>query len=453
MCASLLIKGGRIIDPAGERDIVGDVLVVNGRIARVGPVGDDRPMINEGQTGVENQIGDGAAAFEIIDAGGKLVVPGLIDMHVHLREPGLEAKETIATGTAAAARGGFASVACMPNTKPVVDNQTVVEFIRTRAAQTGLVNVFPIGAITKGSEGKELAEIGDMAANGIVAISDDGKPVANAEIMRLALEYAKMFGLTVISHCEDPNLANEGVMHEGYQSTVLGLKGIPEAAEEIMVAREVLLSEQTGCPVHIAHVSTAGSVRIVREAKARGVKVTAEATPHHFTLTDEAVRGYNTATKVNPPLRTAADVEAIKAGLKDGTIDVIATDHAPHAPEEKDVEYIYAPFGMVGLETALPLVLEQLVRPGVLTLTEAIAKLTINPARILGLDKEAPGLAKGRLIPGADADITIIDPEAEEVLEAAAMAGKSKNTPFLGRRLQGLAAATIVGGKVVYQRG
>ena len=434
MPGSLLIKGGRIIDPAGGLDMAGDILVEDGKIVRVAK--EIKP---------ENSM-------EVIHAAGKLVVPGLIDMHVHLREPGLEAKETIATGTRAAARGGFTSVACMPNTKPVVDNQAVVEFIKARAAQTGVVNVFPIGNITKGSEGKELAEIGDMQGAGIVALSDDGRPVPNAEVMRLAMQYARMFDLTIISHCEDPDLAAEGVMHEGYWSTVLGLKGIPSAAEEVMVARDIILAELTGCPVHIAHVSTAGSVRIIREAKARGVQVTAEAAPHHFTLTHEAVQGYNTNTKVNPPLRTAEDVEAVKEGLKDGAIDVIATDHAPHAPEEKDVEYAYAPFGMVGLETAVPLVFRELVAPGVLSLNDAIAKLTVNPARILGLNQETPGLNKGRLAQGADADITVIDPEATEVLKAKNMAGKSKNTPFLGWELKGLPVVTIVGGQVVSTR-
>jgi dihydroorotase len=434
MPGSLLIKGGRIIDPAGAMDVVGDVLVEAGIITQLGP------QLKQTTT------------MEVIDATGKLVVPGLIDMHVHLREPGLEAKETIASGTRAAARGGFTSVACMPNTIPPVDNQAVVEFIKTRAAQTGVVNVFPIGNITKGAQGKELAEIGDMKQVGIVALSDDGKPVVSGEIMLLAMEYAKMFGLTIISHCEDPDLAADGVMHEGYWSTVLGLKGIPAAAEEVMVARDIILAEKSGCPVHIAHVSTAGSVRLLREAKARGVQVTAEATPHHFTLTHEAVQEYNTNTKVNPPLRTPEDVAAIKAGLQDGTIEVIATDHAPHAPEEKDVEFAYAPFGLVGLETALPLVIRELVEPGILSLSAAIAKLTINPARILGLNQNTPGLNKGQLTPGADADITIIDPEATEVLASSNMAGKSKNTPFLGWQLQGLPVATIVGGKVVYSR-
>ncbi len=438
MPAKLLIKQGRIIDPANGVDMLGDVLVEAGKIVQIA-----------GQIDLPSGK---ASDIEVIEAQGKLVVPGLIDMHVHLREPGLEAKETIATGTRAAARGGFTSVACMPNTKPVVDNQVVVEFIKARAAQTGVVNVFPIGNITKGSEGKEIAEIGDMFAAGVVALSDDGKPVPNSEVMRCAMEYAQMFPLTIISHCEDQALASDGVMHEGYWSTVLGLKGIPAAAEEVMVARDIILAELTGCAVHIAHVSTAGSVRLVKEAKARGVKVTAEAAPHHFTLTHAVVQDYDTNTKVNPPLRAEEDVAAIKQGLQEGTIEVIATDHAPHTPEEKDVEYMYAPFGIVGLETAVPLVLEQLVEPGLLSINEAIAKLTVNPARILGLQQNIPGRNKGHLGPGADADITIIDPEATEILEAANMAGKSKNTPFLGRLLKGLPVVTIVGGKVVSRR-
>ncbi|HWI55303.1 MAG TPA: dihydroorotase, partial [Desulfobacteria bacterium] len=343
----LLIRGGRVIDPANEFSDIADVLVENGKIKDIG-------------------LNLNAAEAEIIDAGGKLVVPGLIDMHVHLREPGLEAKETIATGTRAAAMGGFTGVACMPNTKPVIDNQALVEFIKSRAASAGVVNVFPIGAITKGSDGNELAEIGDMKMAGAAAISDDGHPVMNAQLMRLAMQYAKMFDMTVVSHCEDINLVADGVMNEGYYSTIFGLKGINRLAEELMVAREIMLAELTGARVHIAHISTAGSVELVRQAKRKGLKVTAEATPHHFSLTDEAVGSYDTNTKVNPPLRGEDDVKAVKEGLRDGTIDVIATDHAPHAQEEKDVEYNYAPFGMVGLETAVGLAFRELVEPGIL---------------------------------------------------------------------------------------
>ncbi len=419
----LLVKGGRVIDPANNFSQAADVLIEGAKIAAVG----------------KDLKADGA---EVIDARGRLVLPGLIDMHVHLRDPGLEAQETIATGTRAAAMGGFTSVACMPNTKPVVDNQALVEYIRSRSKSEGAVNVFPIGAITKGSEGNGLAEIGDMKGAGAVAVSDDGRPVMNAQIMRLAMEYAKMFDLPVISHCEDINLAAEGVMNEGYYSTVYGLKGITRAAEEVMVMRDIMLAELTGARVHIAHISTAGSVELVRAAKKKGINVTAEATPHHFSLTDEAVGSYDTATKVNPPLRGADDVKAVKEGLRDGAIDVIATDHAPHTVEEKDVEYNYAPFGMVGLETAVGLAFRELVAPGILTEEELVRKMSVNPARILGL-------AKGTLVVGADADITVVDPALQEKVDADRFASKGKNSPFNGWELTGLPVATIVGGRVV----
>lgn len=419
----LLVKGGKVIDPANGLAGNADILIENGKIAAVGA---KLPK-------------DGA---EVIDAANKLVLPGLIDMHVHLREPGLEAKETIASGTRAAAMGGFTSVACMPNTKPIVDNQALVEFIKSRAAAEGTVNVFPIGAITKGSEGQELAEIGDMRMAGAAAVSDDGRPVMNAQVMRLAMEYAKMFDIPVISHCEDINLVADGVMHEGYYSTIYGLKGISRLAEEAMVARDIMLAELTGARLHLAHISTAGSVDLVRMAKSRGVQVTAEATPHHVTLTDEAVGGYDTATKVNPPLRGAADVEAIKEGLRDGTIDVIATDHAPHTVEEKDVEYNYAPFGMVGLETAVGLAFKELIGPGLISIEELVKKMSCNPARILGLNK-------GHLGVGGDADITVIDPGRSEVVDIQKFASKGKNSPFAGWELTGMAVATIVGGKIV----
>ncbi len=419
----LLVKGGTVIDPANKLYQVADIFVSNGKISAVGQ--DIR------------EIG-----AEVINAKGKLVMPGLIDMHVHLREPGLEAKETIATGTRAAAMGGFTGVACMPNTKPVVDNRALVEFVKTRAESGGVVNVYPIGAITKCSEGAELAEIGDMKQAGAVAVSDDGHPVMNAQVMRLAMQYARMFDLPVISHCEDLNLVAEGVMHEGYYSTVYGLKGITPAAEEIMVARDIMLAELTGARVHIAHVSTAGSVELIRMAKKKGIKVTAEATPHHFTLTDEAVGGYDTSTKVNPPLRDAVDVRAVKEGLRDGTIDVIATDHAPHTSEEKDVEYNYAPFGMVGLETAVGLAFKELVAPGILSVEELVRKMSCNPARILCLDK-------GRLDIGADADITIVDPELKETVDVNKFVSKGKNSPFDGWELSGLPVVTIVGGRIV----
>jgi len=425
--SSLLLKGGLVIDPLAGEMAPADVLVVDGRIAAVGR-----------EQAVEAEC--------VVDVSGKLVAPGLIDMHVHLREPGYEARETIATGTAAAARGGFTSVACMPNTDPVADDPAVIGYIRAKARAEGMVNVFPIGAVTRESKGEMLTEMAALKEAGAVALSDDGRPVAAAAVMRRAMQYAGMVGLPIISHCEEPTLSAGGAMHEGYMSTVLGLPGIPALAEEIMVARDIMLAEETGCPLHIAHVSTAGSVRLIREAKARGVPVTAEATPHHFTLTDRAVAGYDTATKVNPPLRTEADVAAVRQALADGTIDVIATDHAPYTLEEKDVEYSRAPFGLVGLETAVGLVWTELVAAGLLTPVEAVRRMTINPARILGIPR-------GTLEPGAAADITVIDPEKEAVVDPARFASKGRNTPFAGRLLKGLPVLTIVAGRVVYDAG
>ncbi len=423
----LVIRGGWIIDPAQQINKKADILLAEGKIAAIGE-------------------GLSAADAQVIDATGKYVVPGLIDMHVHLRDPGLEAKEDIYTGTRAAAMGGFTSVACMPNTRPVIDNISGIGYVQNRAQSAGAVNVYPIGAITKGSEGKELAEIGDMVQAGAVAVSDDGKPVSNAQVMRLAFEYAKMFDIPVIAHSEDLYLAEGGQMHEGYVSTVLGLKGIPAAAEEVMIARDCLLAEYTGGRLHVAHVSTAGAVEIIRRAKARGVKVTAEVTPHHLTLTDEAVRGFDTNTKVNPPLRGTADIAALIAGLKDGTLDSIATDHAPHAFEEKDVEYRYAPFGISGLETAVPLVLQALVHSGEMKLEEVVAAMTLQPARILGLDK-------GTLETGKDADVTILDPAFEHTLDPQRFVSKGKNSPYGGRQVKGRVVATIVAGEVVMQEG
>jgi dihydroorotase len=419
---NILIKNGHVIDPANKVDEKLDILLSDGKIARLGKPG--------------SIPADGA---QVVEASGKLVVPGLIDMHVHLREPGFEYKETIKTGMAAAKAGGFTSVCSMPNTNPVNDNRSVTEFILSEA-HDALARVFPIGAITKGSKGEELAEMAELHSAGCVAVSDDGKPVMSAAIMRRAMEYSKIFDMPVISHCEECTLTDKGVMNEGFVSTELGLRGIPAAAEEVMVARDIALAGLTGCRVHIAHVSTAGSVRMVREAKARGVKITAETCPHYFTLTDEAVRGYNTMAKMNPPLRTAEDVAAIKQGLKDGTLDVIATDHAPHAMDEKSVEFDYAPFGIVGLETAVGLVFK-LVHEGVLSMTEAVRKLSFNPASILKINK-------GTLSVGADADITIIDPDVEWTVDSSQFKSKSRNTPFDGWKLKGRAVRTIVGGRL-----
>jgi dihydroorotase len=419
---NILIKNGHVIDPANKVDEKLDVLVTDGKIAKLG-----KP----------DSFSDNSA--RVIDASGKLVVPGLIDMHVHLREPGFEYKETIATGTAAAKAGGFTSVCCMPNTNPVNDNRSVTEFILAQARSSS-ARVFPIGAITKGSRGEELTEMAELYTAGCFAVSDDGKPVMNAAIMRRAMEYSKIFDLLVISHCEDSSLSDKGVMNEGVVSTELGLRGIPRSAEDVMTGRDISLAELTGCRLHIAHVSTADSVRMVRDAKSRAVKVTAETCPHYFSLTEQAVRGYNTMAKMNPPLRTADDVAAIKQGLKDGTIDVIATDHAPHALDEKSGEFDYAPFGVVGLETALGLTL-RLVDEGALSLSEAVRKLTNNPASILKI-------GKGTLTVGSDADITIVDPNIEWTVDASQFKSKSKNTPFNGWKLKGRAVETIVGGRI-----
>lgn len=424
----LLIRGGSLVDPLAGTVAPADILVENGLIARVG-----------------RGIGSSDEGTEIIEAGGKIVSPGFIDMHVHLREPGFEAKENIETGCRAAVKGGFTALACMPNTSPVADNSTVIGYIANRAREVGLARVYPIGAITRGSRGEELAEMWDMKNAGAIAVSDDGRPVADARLMRRAMQYAGMLGLPVISHCEEPRLAAGGVMNEGFTCTRLGLKGIPAAAEEVMVARDIILAELTGCRLHIAHVSTAGSVRLIREAKARGVRVTAEVTPHHFTLTDMAVAGYNTNTKVNPPLRGEADLAALREAMADGAIDAIATDHAPHTRDEKDVEYDNAPFGISGLETAVGLVWTELVRPGILSPARAVTMMTVNPAAILGLKWESP-------VPGAVADITIIDPELEQTVDPVSFFSKGRNTPFTGRLLKGLPVATIVGGKIVYRR-
>jgi dihydroorotase len=423
----LLIKNGRVIDPVNGMDDQSDILIDEGTIVEV------RPGVIE--KGKESRL------TQIIDARGKIVVPGLIDMHVHLREPGHEYKETIRTGCRAAASGGFTSLACMPNTQPVNDNQSVTEYILDRARREGCVTVFPVGAITQGLKGEALAEMGELRVAGAVAVSDDGKTVQNSELMRRGMEYAGNFNFPVICHCEDSGAAAGGVMNEGFTSTRLGLKGIPNAAEEIIVARDIALAELTGCPIHIAHVSTAGAVRIIRDAKLRGVKVTAETAPHYFTLTEEQVSSFDTNMKVNPPLRSTQDVEAIKEGLKEGVIDVIATDHAPHSSLEKDVEFDYASPGMVGLETALPLSL-QLVAQGIVSLSELVATMTAHPAKLLGIPK-------GSLSPGNDADITIIDVSMKTSIDIRKFHSRSKNSPFHGWELEGGAVYTIVKGKVI----
>jgi len=427
---ALLIKNGRVLDPATGLDEIMDVLIDGGRIRALA-------------RGLKPAAGSGAEDVSVLDAAGLVVLPGLIDMHTHLREPGHEYKETIQTGSRAGAAGGFTSLACMANTSPPNDSASVTEFILEKARKEACVNIYPVGALTRGLKGEELTEIGDLKEAGVVALSDDGHTVKNAAIMRRGLEYARNFSLPVICHCEESDLAGSGVMHEGVTSALLGLRGIPPVAEEIIVAREIALSEWTRHPVHIAHVSTAGSVQIIRAAKARGVKITAETAPHYFTLTEEAVRTFDTNTKINPPLRSEKDVEAIKEGLRDGTIDVIASDHAPHSSLEKDVEYDTAAFGIIGLETSLALTL-QLVSQQVMSLSQAVKKMTVNPAAILGLDK-------GRLCEGADADITIVDMDQEYAVDVSAFKSKSKNSPFHGWRLKGRVLYTLVSGTMVFQ--
>ena len=422
----ILIKGGRVVNPAKAFDSVCDVYIVDGVIQKI------KENITE-------------EADKVIDAAGKIVAPGLIDMHVHLREPGLEYKEDIQSGTKAAARGGFTSVACMPNTAPVLDNAPLIEYVKNKAAKVGSVNVYPIGAVSKGQKGELLAEIGDMKEAGAVAVSDDGRPISNPELMRRAMEYADMFNMLVISHCEDMSLVAGGSMNEGIVSTRLGLKGIPNAAEDVQIARDVILAKETGKRIHIAHVSTAGGVEIIRQAKKQGIRVTAETCPHYFTLTEEAVEGFNTNAKMNPPLRTQKDVDAIIAGLCDGTIDAIVTDHAPHHKDEKEVEFAVAANGIVGLETSLCLGITHLVRKNHLTLSQLLEKMTCNPADILGLQK-------GNLEENADADIVIFSMDESYKVDKETFASKSKNTPYHGWEVYGRVDYTIVGGNVVYER-
>ncbi len=418
--SKLLIKGGTAVLPEGEK--VCDILVDGDKIVRIAGNVEDK-------------------AAKVIDAKGLHVFPGLIDMHVHLREPGFEYKEDIASGSAAAVRGGFTQVCCMPNTQPVCDNAAVVGYIIARAKEVGLCKVRPIGAITKGEQGETLAEIGKMKEAGAVALSDDGKPVPSARMMRLGMEYASDFGLVCLSHCEDKSLADGGCVNEGYNSTLAGLKGIPRAAEEVMIAREIVLAETLGKRVHICHVSTKGGVRLLRDAKARGVAVTAETCPHYFALTDDIILSYDANTKVNPPVREAEDVEAIKEGLKDGTLDCIVTDHAPHHADEKNVEYDLAAFGISGIETSFSLSYTHLVKGGVLTLGQLAERMSGAPARILGLEG-------GALKEGGVADIMLADLNEKYVIDSRKFVSKGKNTPFDGSEVYGRVKATIVDGKV-----
>ena len=421
----LVLKGGRVIDPSQGLDDRLDVLIEDGRIAKLA-----RPLTGRART---------------IDVRGLVICPGFIDLHCHLREPGREDKETIATGTRAAAAGGFTAVCAMPNTDPVNDRAGITRAILDRARADGVVRVHPIGAITRGSLGEELAEYGDLREAGCVAVSDDGRPVASARVMRRALEYARAFDLTVIDHCEEPTLAHGAAMNEGTVSTLLGLRGAPAAGEAMVVERDVLLAEMTGGKVHIAHASAAASVDAVRRGKARGVRVTAEATPHHLLLVDQAVKDsdYDTSTKMNPPLRGEADRQALLEGLRDGTIDCIATDHAPHTVDDKKVEYDQAAFGVVGLETAVSLCLDRLVGAGILDLAQLVSLLSTRPARILGL----PG---GSLAPGSPADVTVLDPERRVKVDPARFESKGRNTPFAGWTLKGAPVLTVVDGRVVF---
>jgi len=421
----ILLQGGHVIDPSRDLDGVADVLIQDGKIASVG----------RGLTAPDGAL--------VRNVKGRVVTPGLVDLHVHLREPGNEDEETVASGARAAAAGGFTAICAMPNTDPVTDNQAAVGFIVRQSDRAGLARVHPIGAVSIGQKGERLAEFGEMVSAGAVAVSDDGKPVVSSHLMRTALEYARTFNVPVADHCEEPTLAAGGVMHEGLVSTRLGLKGIPAAAEEIMVARNVLLAELTGGHVHLCHMSARGSVVIIREAKERGIRVTAEVTPHHLTLTDYACEEYDTHAKMNPPLREAADVAALRGALKDGVIDCIASDHAPHAYDEKEAAFDDAPFGVVGLETAFAVAHTELVESGLFTLPELIRRMSTEPARVFHL-------GGGTLAPGAIADVAVFDPAAKWTVDPTTFHSKSHNTPFAGRALTGRAVLTIVAGAIVH---
>ena len=424
----VVLRGGRVLDPSQNLDEVGDLVVVDGKVESVARTG--------GSTYSEE--------YEVIDCSGLVVAPGFIDVHCHLREPGREDVETIATGARAAAAGGFTAVCAMPNTQPVTDNQAAVGFVLRQGQAANAARVHPIGAISLGQEGKALAEFGEMVGAGAVAVSDDGRPVASAHLMRTALEYARTFGIPVADHCEEPTLAAGGAMNEGIVSARLGLKGIPSEAEEIMVIRDILLARRTGGHVHLCHMSTRGSVELIRWGKERGIRVTAEACPHHLSLTEDAVNGYNTNAKMNPPLRTEEDVEAVREAVRDGTIDLVATDHAPHHYDEKEREFADAPNGIVGLETALAVVNSWLVKPKIIDLATLVDRMSVSPARTFNL----PG---GTLRRGSVADVTVFDATREWKVDPAKFASKGRNSPYGGQTLQGVVMCTIVGGKIVHR--
>ncbi len=430
MMKPLLIQGGHIIDPSQGIDEIGSLLITEGKISWLGK-GEETPPQPD---------------YDVLPARGLIICPGFIDLHCHLRQPGFEEKETIATGTRAAARGGFTTICCMPNTDPPLDNQTTIEYVKSKATADGLVRVLPIGCISKARKGEELAPMGELASAGVIGFSDDGEPVVNSQLMRQALDYSRAFGLPVIDHCEDTVLTEGGQMNEGIIATKLGLRGIPAAAEEIMVARDLALAQLTGARLHIANVTTEGSVELIRRAKEKGIRVTAEVTPHHLTLTEERVIGYDTNAKVNPPLRTSGDIQALIQGLKENVIDIIATDHAPHTEAEKLCEFALAPFGISGFETALGSLMS-LVHDGQLTLAILVSKLSYEPSRIIG-DKYGK---LGTLVIGAPADVTAFDPDMSWVVDTAAFASKGRNTPLAGSTLKGRVMATVFQGKLVYK--